>query len=154
MPPSAPPEPRPLLTINCLHDKRVKRAKVNRETYKIILHQIYNRIERRDASRGALDANIPAFLVGRPIYDMSHAQRYVQSKLAVGGFRTHEVAPGRLRVSWEPPPPPRKKVAVAAQPRPARLLDSRRSSPPPPSSSPASSVLSELQRMKTKYRVA
>lgn len=159
MPPSAPPEPRPLLTINALHDRRVRQAKVNRETYKLILHQIYNRIERRNASRGSLDANIPLFVVGRPFYDARHAQRYVQSKLAVGGFQTQEVAPGRLRVSWVPPPPPRRKTAVPAQPRPARLLDppapahAPAPSPAPASAASAAAVMREIQKLKTKYRV-
>ena len=121
------------ITAEHMYGIRLERSKVNHETYKMIYHQITRRIETHGRMGSMhLDAKIPHYVTGRPIYDVMHAARYVAEKLRFAGFSTHvhREDPDEyfVRISWKtpPPPPPPKKTPKApssmALPPPGKLL--------------------------------
>lgn len=107
-----------LLTVTDVQQVRVERARVNHETYKQLLNAVYERIKRRaTASATHLTYAIPFFVPGRPVYDPTHAARYITDKLRRGGFQV-ETKDQTLHVDWTPrpavlpsaaPPPPQHK---------------------------------------------
>ena len=116
-----------MVTAADMRRMREDRSKVNHDTYKTIYHQITRRIEMH-GRMGELDltAKVPHYVPGRPIYDVSHATRYVTEKLRIAGFdaTSYGDATGDffVRISWKsapkpsarpPGPPPPKNVAVA-----------------------------------------
>lgn len=155
MPPSSTQlQQRPLLTVSSLHEKRFEKARVNRETYRGILHGVYNRIQRRGTPWGSFGVLVPAFVLGRPFYELSHACRYVTQKLRAGGFEVAEVdgSPGRLTVSWAPPPLPRRKAVSPPPPQKMQLREPRPPKPPKPSA--VQPILSHLTKLKSKYGIS
>lgn len=117
---------------------RMKRARVNHETYKSFYTQCCNRIRRRAS---LLDGprwmwfTVPMFAWDRPPFKHHHAVRYVAEKLSRDGYQVTEVAPGRLCVSWKsafampvpPPPKPkeRRKPDKHSKPSKASTLSAR-----------------------------
>lgn len=123
-----------MLTVRELQKQREARARVNHETYKMLLHQVQDRLRLRADNRASdLLWQVPPLVPGRPVYTVSHAARYITDKLRRGGF---DVAPAAaaadvhvLYISWRPvapPSPPRRRkprtppaaaAAGAAEPR-------------------------------------
>lgn len=110
-----------MVTAADMHRLREDRSKVNHETYKMIYSQVTRRIEMHGRmGKTELTAKIPHYVPGRPIYDVSHAARYVREKLRIAGFQVapHTDASGDFFVSasWknvprEQPRPRRAEVA-------------------------------------------
>lgn len=102
------------LTVDELQRQRAARARVNHETYKGLFNQVSDRVRSRADNKGtSLAWVVPPFVMGRPLYNPSHAARYVAEKLRRGGFRVEETEGPTLRISWSftpqkaaPPPPP------------------------------------------------
>ena len=126
-----------LLTADEVNGVRARRASVNHETYKVILQRVYDRIRHQAAmNRSDLAYALPAIVPGRPVYDATHAMRYVTDKLRLGGFEVETDGP-TVYVSWKPAPraPAKKprhassrkgdagaaKPAAAAKPTPGDL---------------------------------
>lgn len=97
---------------------REDKSKVNHETYKTIYHQVTRRIEMH-GQMGELDltAKVPHYVPGRPIYDVSHATRYVTEKLRIAGFEATSYGDATgdffVRISWKSAP---KTTTTAARP--------------------------------------
>ena len=92
-----------LLTADEVNGVRVRRASVNHETYKLIVQRVYDRIRHQAAmNRSDLAYAVPAIVPGRPVYDATHALRYVTEKLRLGGFEVATDGP-MVYVSWKPP---------------------------------------------------
>lgn len=85
---------------------RVKRGRVNHETYRQLYASLHDRIKRRAAANGTnLTYQVPPFVIGRPVYTPSHAVRYVSDKLRRGGFGVTVLADGMtLFIDWTPRP--------------------------------------------------
>ena len=126
-----------LLTADEVNGVRARRASVNHETYKVILQRVYDRIRHQAAmNRSDLAYALPAIVPGRPVYDATHAMRYVTDKLRLGGFEVETDGP-TVYVSWKPRAPAKKprhaasrkgdagsaaaKPAAAAKPTPGDL---------------------------------
>lgn len=93
-----------LLTADEVNGVRARRASVNHETYKVILQRVYDRIRHQAAmNRSDLAYALPAIVPGRPVYDATHAMRYVTEKLRLGGFEVETDGP-MVYVSWKPAP--------------------------------------------------
>lgn len=137
-----------MLRVEDLHHSRRQRASVNHESYKILLHKVYDRIRHR-ASLNMSDIayTVPPIIPGRPIYDQAHAARYITEKLQRGGFSvTHSNDQNNsivLAVSWPPPtakPPKAKEKAKAAKAKPTKP--------------PAASLSERLQNLKAKLKMS
>lgn len=94
----------PMLTVGDVQAVRLDRARTNHETYKLVLQRVYDRIRHRTSLNGTdLTYAIPPFVPGRPVYDPSHAARYVTEKLQRGGFRVAADEAGSLVIDWSLP---------------------------------------------------
>ena len=116
-----------MLTVDELQRQREARARVNHETYKGLFNQVSDRVRSRAQNRGtSLVWTVPPFVMGRPLYNPSHAARYVAEKLRRGGFAVEEIDGPALCISWswsrqrtphtphatpDPPDPPEPRVA-------------------------------------------
>lgn len=91
-----------MLTVAELKKAREKRAAINHETYKKIYTDCIHHIKNKEAV-GCSEAvfTVPAFVVGRPPYEFSHAMRYVTDKLRLGKFNVNPTGnPGEVHVEW------------------------------------------------------
>ena len=65
----------------------IKKAIMNHETYKCLLAMVQRKIHRVAADKKTrLDWIVPNILLGRPLYDVDHAARYIAKKLKRGNF--------------------------------------------------------------------
>lgn len=76
-----------MLTVRELQEQRHAKARVNHDTYKLLLRQVQDRLRAR-AENKCTDMvwSVPPFVPGRPVYTTRHAARYVSEKLRRGGF--------------------------------------------------------------------
>lgn len=111
---------------------REDKSKVNHETYKTIYRQVTRRIEMH-GQMGELDltAKVPHYVPGRPIYDVSHATRYVTEKLRIAGFEaiSYGDATGDffVRISWKSVPKSTPRAARPPKSSPANVAIASRS---------------------------
>ena len=112
-------DPRPpMLTVGDVQAVRLDRARTNHETYKMVLQRVYDRIRHRTSLNGTdLTYVIPPFVPGRPVYDPSHAARYVTEKLQRGGFAVTADDAGALVIDWSLPATRATARKVANVPR-------------------------------------
>lgn len=99
-----------MVTAADMHAIRVQKSRVNHETYK----EIYGRVSERIKVHGNMGARdivlkIPSYVAGRPLYDVTHATRYVVEKLKLAGFEVRAQSDDTVYVSWKRPPPAPKK---------------------------------------------
>ena len=87
----------------------IDKAITNHETYKCLLAMVQRKIHRVAADKKTrLDWVVPNILLGRPLYDVDHAARYIAKKLKRGKFNVavHRVGTGHndveisLSVDW------------------------------------------------------
>lgn len=112
------------LTVAELAGVREQRAGVNHETYRMLWDQVQETVRARN-SVGAREFtwHVPPLVPGRPLYDPSHAARYVRDKLRRGGFGVAPAGPSSMLVSWDLP------AAAPAAPVVDRGHSSRRRRP-------------------------
>ncbi len=140
------------LTVGELHKRREDRAKVNHETYRQLWGQVQERVRLR-AANGFTDLlwQVPPLVLGRPVYKVSHAARYVCDKLRLGGFEVTTSAPSDdvrlIYASWKLPPPPAKTVRG---PAPSAL---RPPEPPPRRAAPVDHA-GALERLKARLKLS
>ena len=90
-----------MLTVDEVRKIRLDKARVNHETYKGILAQVYTRIRQVATMHGvSLVARVPHLVPGRPVFNPAHAERYVTEKLRLGGFDVSPLGGGLLAVQW------------------------------------------------------
>lgn len=116
------------MRIEELHKIRLKRARVNHETYKQLFKACCDRIRRRvdmPLAPYSMYYQVPPFVWGRPPYKHSHALRYVSEKLMRNGYEVSEASPGTLWVGWSrparPTAKPKKKPPPAAVVKASKL---------------------------------
>lgn len=145
-----------MLTADDVRDIRIRRAKVNHETYK----QLYEGVCRRIKSRAQYHPDqtdmwhqVPPLVVGRPIYHHDHAARYITEKLRRYGFRVEQVGHG-MHIDWtpaRPPPPPPPPPVPPVPPKNKRHRPKSGSVSKPKSlSDQAREVHASLAKLKTK----
>lgn len=114
-----------MVTVGDLAQAQVSRRHHNHETYKILYQQVDEHI-RRLHKAGCTETTwiVPMFVIGRGIYEASHAVNYIRDKLRRGGFVVFEYGTG-LHISWaaqlqeavrDVMTKPKKAVAVAKEP--------------------------------------
>jgi hypothetical protein len=120
-----------LLTADEVNGVRARRASVNHETYKVILQRVYDRIRHQAAmNRSDLAYALPAIVPGRPVYDATHAMRYVTEKLRLGGFEVETDGP-MVYVSWKPARQTEAKKPKPNKPKKPRAADRAAAKPTP-----------------------
>ena len=132
------------------------RSTTNHDSYRIVLGQCVDAIRSAAPFSTNTDFMLPVFLPSRPIFDLTHAVRYVAEKLRWHGFVVTHPSSFCLHIDWSrsmpriaaperpspssPPTPPAHPV-----PAPSRA-PGRRQAPPLPS--PASSTAGLVCRLK------
>ena len=101
-----------LLTVHDVMQERVRRARTNHDTYRLVYARAVERIGRAAEMQGitSVTVEVPAFLIGRPPYDHDHAVRYTVDKLRRGGFSVENIGGGKVLVSWSMHPLPLAEV--------------------------------------------
>lgn len=90
-----------MLKLSDLEAKDKERAKRNHETYKMIYSKVTTLITtQHETGNSSLVYDVPAFVLGRPMFNHAHAVRYVRDKLLKGGFRVEQMG-CTLHVSWK-----------------------------------------------------
>jgi hypothetical protein len=91
-----------LLTVQDVLQERVRRARTNHDSYRLVYARAVERIGRAAEMQGitSVAVEVPAFLLGRPPYKHEHAVRYTIHKLKRGGFAVDDMGGGRVLVSW------------------------------------------------------
>jgi hypothetical protein len=100
-----------LLTVDTLCKRRLERAKINHETYRLLYKMCIDRIERTNKLHAenaggrwyasACTWSLPYFFPGRPMYEHAHAARYIVDKLRHGGFEvTYDDSNGKFSIDW------------------------------------------------------
>ena len=137
----------PMLTVGDVQAVRLDRARTNHETYKIVLQRVYDRIRHRTSLNGTdLTYAVPPFVPGRPVYDPSHAARYVTEKLQRGGFAVTTDDAGSLVIDWSLP-------ATRATARKVANVPRKKAPPQPSATSSAGRNLSErLEALKARLK--
>lgn len=110
-----------MVTAADMHAIRVQKSRVNHETYKEIYARASERIKVH-GNMGATDVvlKIPSYVAGRPVYDVTHATRYVVEKLKLAGFEARAQSGDTVYASWKhPPPAPKKPPRPPPQPQTA-----------------------------------
>jgi hypothetical protein len=90
----------PLLTAKDLAKPVFERRNANRETYREIYRTISDRIGRTHRN-GCTEtvAEVPEFVLGRPVFNHAHAIRYVVEKFQRGGLKV-VARGGVLHIEW------------------------------------------------------
>lgn len=102
-----------MLKLSDLAAKDLERAKRNHETYKLIYSKVSALITtQHDTGNTSLLYDVPAFVLGRPMFNHAHAVRYVKEKLLKGGFRVEQLG-CTLHVSWKTAPDKPKKATTS-----------------------------------------
>jgi len=94
-----------MITTRDIQQSRLKRAKINHATYKLLYNMLATKI------RSLLDVyppvhkttwKMPYMIPGRPLYQHCRALNYIRDKLAYGGFHVRtDDAQLLVHVSWE-----------------------------------------------------
>ena len=88
------------------------RNRMKKETYVELYKQISRKIRRSvEAQKKRVLFEVPAFLVGYPVYDRLKATSYLKRQLELGGFIVHITGNFGLSITWKV-----KKDKVASGP--------------------------------------
>lgn len=132
-----------MISVAHLATRDSRRIEYNHATYKQLYEQCAAHIRRVHAS-GTHETvwNVPAFVLGRSPYDVTHAVRYVRDKLQRGGFDVHVCGTTVLQIQWHAQIRKQLHRLVAAKPK----------APPTPKKKVEKRAVREsLERLKIKY---
>lgn len=89
-----------MLTVAHLSKPILDRSVLNHQTYKSIYEACVQHIKRKHATGCTITLfEVPAFVLGRPLYTHAHAIRYVAEKLRRGKFDVKEDG-AMLHIDW------------------------------------------------------
>lgn len=90
-----------MITVDQLARVDVEKSKHNHETYKMLYQKCANHVKLKHEA-GCTDACwvVPVFVMGRSVYDVTHAVRYIRDKLKVGKFEVDVVHGTTLHIKW------------------------------------------------------
>jgi hypothetical protein len=75
---------------------------MKKETYVELYKQISRKIRRAvEAQKKRVTFEVPAFLVGYPVYDRLKATSYLKRQLELGGFIVHITGNFGLSITWK-----------------------------------------------------
>ncbi len=89
-----------MLRVRDLTGKDIERSRQNHETYKLLYEKCAACIKQRnDLGHIWLRHTVPGYVIGRPLFSIDHAKRYIREKLIRGKFRVEEFE-GDLIICW------------------------------------------------------
>ena len=89
-----------MLRVRDLTGKDIERSRQNHETYKLLYEKCAACIKQRnDLGHIWLRHTVPGYVMGRPLFSIDHAKRYIREKLTRGKFRVEEFE-GDLIICW------------------------------------------------------
>ena len=89
-----------MLRVRDLTGKDIERSRQNHETYKLLYEKCAACIKQRnDLGHIWLRHTVPVYVMGRPLFSIDHAKRYIREKLTRGKFRVEEFE-GDLIICW------------------------------------------------------
>jgi hypothetical protein len=113
-----------MLTTNDIQKNRLKKAKINHTTYKMLYNMLKNKIiSLQDVYPPVLKTSwqMPFMITGRPLFQHDRALNYIRDKLSYGGFDVRiEDETRMVHVSWESAVQKKKPLPNPDQLRKAR----------------------------------
>lgn len=113
-----------MLTTNDIQKSRLKKAKINHTTYKMLYNMLKNKIiSLQDVYPPVLKTSwqMPFMITGRPLFQHDRALNYIRDKLSYGGFDVRiEDETRMVHVSWESAVQKKKPLPNPDQLRKAR----------------------------------
>lgn len=80
----------PVLTASDAQQIRLAKSNVSHETYKILFETATQRVRNKaEMNETNMIYKIPHYIVGRPLFNVKHAARYVAEKLRIYGYNTN-----------------------------------------------------------------
>ena len=80
----------PVLTASDAQQIRLAKSNVSHETYKIVFETATQRIKNKaEMNETEMKFKIPHYIIGRPLFNVKHAARYVSEKLRIYGYNTN-----------------------------------------------------------------
>lgn len=90
------------LNIDDLYDKINNKNKVRMEKFDMILKKIHSRIKyNANLEKTFCFFQIPEFIIGVPLYNVSDLRNYLINSLKKNGFNILYVEPNWLFISWD-----------------------------------------------------
>ena len=90
-----------MLSINDVTKIDDKRKQMRKEIYKRIYEQFSSKIKQAvELGHKQLFLNVPAFLIGYPVFDRRLAAKYVARQFELGGFTVRLVSDHDLYICW------------------------------------------------------
>jgi hypothetical protein len=107
-----------LVTTHDIKKKRLRKATINHQTYKLLYQRLANKIKSIQDVKPPLYTTtwqLPSIFPGRPLYDQHRAWNYIRDKLLWGGFETNIDSNFVIWVSWESIVKPKKTIVQPEQ---------------------------------------
>lgn len=103
-----------MINVNDLHKKQESRNNLKKKTFEKILEDL-SRIVKNRSQLGQKECflSVPAFVIGKPLYNVRQATKYIIYKMRKNGFEVYDGGANEIYVSWriqnvrktvEPPP--------------------------------------------------
>ena len=90
-----------MINVNDLHREHDNRNNLKKKTFEKILEDL-SRIIKNRSQLGQKECflNIPAFIIGKPLYNIRQATKYVIYKMRKNGFDVYDGGGNEVFVSW------------------------------------------------------
>ena len=102
-----------MINVKELKREQDNRNSLKKKTYDKILEDL-SRIIKNRAQLGQKECflSIPAFVIGKPLYNVRQATKYVMYKMRKNGFEVYDGGSNEIYVSWRVPTPIKKAIHV------------------------------------------
>ena len=101
-----------MINVSDLHKDQETRNDIKRKTFDKILEDLSRVIKNRSLlGQKECFLNVPAFVIGKPLYNVRQATKYVIYRMRKNGFQVYDGGGNEIYVSWriENKQPPKKK---------------------------------------------
>ena len=90
-----------MINVNDLHRDHANRNNLKKKTFDKILEDL-SRIIKNRAQLGQKECflNIPPFVIGKPLYNVRQATKYIIYKMRKNGFDVYDGGGNEIYVSW------------------------------------------------------
>jgi hypothetical protein len=93
-----------MINVNDLHREQENRNSLKKKTYEKIIEDL-GRVIRNRSRLGQKECflSVPAFVIGKPLYNIRQATKYVIYKMRKNGFEVYDGGSNEIYVSWRLP---------------------------------------------------
>ena len=114
-----------MITAESLRERDYAKKALKKETYKKILDSFFKKIKAgADSGKKYIVLKIPNFVLGCPMFNPTHATKYLTRQLQLCGYKVCFIEPQTLGVTWinnkpaikpKPKPKPEKKTKARTE---------------------------------------